>query len=61
MAAIDNEAEEVGGVVRRRVARKRRTIWKRRQFWIALIAIFFGILLVLWLISSLGAHHGEVE
>ena len=54
-----SELGEVEGQVRRRNKRKRRSFWKRRQFWIALFAVLFGILLVLWLISSISTHHPE--
>jgi hypothetical protein len=46
---------------RRRFRRKHRSILKSRQFWIALFAIGLAILMVLWLISSLGGHRGEVD
>jgi type VI protein secretion system component VasF len=46
---------------RRKGYRKRRAFWKRRGFWIGMISIAVAIMLVLWLISSLGRHHGEVD
>ena len=47
-------ASEPNAVRHRR--RHHRALWKRRQFWIALIAIIVAILLVLWLTSNVGVH-----
>ena len=56
MGTGDEVEEVVSNGSRRRVGRKRRSIWKRRQFWIAVAAILIAVMMVLWLISSLGAH-----
>lgn len=45
----------------RRTHRRRVPFWKRKTFWIAVVAIGVAILMVLWLISSLGSHRGEVD
>jgi len=45
----------------RRLHRKRRAFWKRRRFWIGVVATLIAIFLVLWLIGSLGHPHGEVD
>jgi hypothetical protein len=55
------EAPEESQVERRRVRRKHRPFWKRRQLWIGLFAILMAIALVLWLISSIGSHRGEID
>jgi hypothetical protein len=58
-SAVEPSQEPKGE--RRRVRRKHRSFLKSRQFWIALFAIGVAILMVLWLISTLGAHRGEVD
>jgi len=57
----DSSSGEIAGEVRRRIKRKRRSLWKRRQFWISLLAVIVGILMVLWMISSLSSHRSEME
>jgi len=44
------------GPERRQRERRRRAFWKRRRFWIALIAILVAIVLVFWLITNLGVQ-----
>jgi len=46
---------------RRRTHRKRRRLWARRQFWIALFAILVAIVFVIFLINTLGTHRGDLE
>jgi hypothetical protein len=59
----DDEVDEGGeGQIPRRVLRKkRRAFWKRRRFWIAAISIVVAIILVLWIISSLGSRRGDMD
>jgi amino acid permease len=60
---MDFEKAETGDIdgEQRRRHRKRRAFCKRRQFWIALFAVIFAIILVLWLISNLSIHRGEMD
>jgi hypothetical protein len=52
--------EEGEGPQRRRVKR-RRSFWKRRRFWIVLLFFVFALLLVLWLISTIGHPRGDLD
>jgi hypothetical protein len=36
--------------------RRRRPFWKRRRFWVVVIATLVGIVLVFWAISNLGVQ-----
>jgi hypothetical protein len=61
MSTEDVGSDGAEGEPRRRYHRKRRSFWKRRQFWIALFSIIVGIVLVLWLISSVTNRHVDME
>jgi hypothetical protein len=52
--------EEIPSRGRRHGRRRHRSWWKRRQFWVAVIAIIVGIFAALWLISSL-TNHKELD
>jgi len=61
---MDSKEQQIEGIEerhRRRSRRKHRYFWKRRQFWIAIFAVLVAVLLVIWLVSSLGSHHSELE
>jgi len=53
--------EEGKDVRLRHYIRRRRGFWRRRRFWIALIAVLLAILVVVWLIHTVGTHRAELD
>jgi hypothetical protein len=61
MSGSDTSDGAATDEVNRRYYRKRRALWKRKQFWVIVVSIVVSIMVALWLISNLSGHHGEVD
>ncbi len=61
MRESGTSSEAASGGIRRRYYRKRRSLWKRKHFWVLVICVFIALAIVLWLISSLSGHQADPE